>query len=87
MILLEGRAYWDPRAKNPYFQVILEHVAHCRWDMIAPMDWEYLAGTEHQCLVEEDVQLIAVTQDSEVFKHLTNPSEKVRRLHAMRWKI
>ena len=83
----EGKAYWDDSKEYPHLMDINNHADNGRWDMIAPMDWEYLARSKHASLTREDVQLIAVAKEPEVFQHLTNPSEKVGRLHALRWKI
>ena len=58
-----------------------------QWNKLTPVDWEFLARINYSIMIVEEVQLIAVGKSSKVFNHLSNPSERVRRLHAVKWKL
>ena len=83
-----GRSYWFETEKSaPLLQVIRDHVDGRRYYMLTPMDWEYLARIGHHSMTVEEVQLMAVVADPRVLKHLYNASDRVQRLHTLKWKL
>ena len=49
--------------------------------------WESLVPIGYWAMDNEEVQLFAIARSDQVFHMLQNPTEKAKRLHAMKWKI
>ena len=83
----QTRPSWDARKDVANIRSIKDFADGRQWYMLTPMDWEYLARSGHRSMIVEEVQLMAVAADPRVLKHLSNASDRVQRLHAMKWKL
>ena len=60
-------------------------MSNIKWDTLSAAAWKYLAAVGHCKIKIEEIQLVGVAKSPDVFQHLQNPSEKVKRLHEMKW--
>ncbi|MCK5398333.1 MAG: hypothetical protein KAJ33_08800 [Thermoplasmata archaeon] len=57
----------------------------CRWKKLDQYDWTWLVDERPQLCNTEELQIMAISKSKKVFDLLRNPSERMRKLHEMKW--
>ena len=78
---LGGYDWYMLLCKQPRF------AKHCYWNKLNGTQWAWLLQDQPQIVNTEQLHILAVSKTKNVFDLLIDPSDRVHRVHEMKWVI